>query len=37
VEQDIEKTVFWTAAIKSLEEPLNRLQAIVPRVLSVGE
>jgi oligoendopeptidase F len=30
---DIEKTDFWADAIKSLEEPLNRLQAILPKVL----
>ena len=30
---DIEKTDFWTAAIKSLEEPLKRLQTILPKIL----
>jgi oligoendopeptidase F len=30
---DIEKTDFWADAIKSLEEPLSRLQAILPKVL----
>jgi oligoendopeptidase F len=34
--KDIEKTVFWTDAIKSLEEPLNRLQTILPKVLPGG-
>jgi oligoendopeptidase F len=37
VGQDIEKTDFWTAAIKSLEEPLNRLQALLPKVLPASE
>jgi oligoendopeptidase F len=31
--KDIEKTDFWTDAIKSLEEPLKRLQTILPKVL----
>jgi oligoendopeptidase F len=31
--EDIEKPDFWTAAIMSLEEPLNRLQTILSRVL----
>jgi len=30
---DIEKADFWTEAIRSLEEPLNRLQALAPKVL----
>jgi oligoendopeptidase F len=33
VGEDIEKEDFWTEAIRSLEEPLNRLQALAPRVL----
>lgn len=37
VGQDIEKIDFWTAAIKSLEEPLNRLQALLPKVLPASE
>jgi oligoendopeptidase F len=37
VGQDIEKTAFWTAAIKSLEEPLDRLQALLPKVLPESE
>ena len=31
--KDIEETAFWTDAIKSLEEPFNRLQTILPKVL----
>src|SRR6185503_3863776 len=31
--QDIERADFWSAAIKSLEDPLNRLQKILPAVL----
>jgi oligoendopeptidase F len=30
---DIEKPDFWVEAIQSLEEPLNRLQALAPKVL----
>jgi oligoendopeptidase F len=30
---DIEKAAFWTEAIRSLEEPLNHLQALAPKVL----
>ena len=30
---DLEKPDFWAAAIKSLEEPLARLQMILPQVL----
>jgi oligoendopeptidase F len=37
VDQDIEKVDFWTAAIKSLEEPLDRLQALAPKVLPASE
>ena len=33
VGEDIGKADFWAAAIKSLEEPLTRLQTILPRVL----
>jgi oligoendopeptidase F len=33
VRKDIERTDFWADAIKSLEEPLNRLQTILPKVL----
>jgi oligoendopeptidase F len=31
--KDIEKSDFWTDAIKSLEDPLARLQTILPKVL----
>jgi hypothetical protein len=31
--EDIQKPDFWGAAIMSLEEPLNALQAILPAVL----
>ncbi|MGH7871114.1 MAG: M3 family metallopeptidase, partial [Candidatus Binatia bacterium] len=37
VGQDIEKTDFWTAAITSLEEPLDRLRALAPRILTCGD
>ena len=33
VGEDIEKAEFWVTAIKSLEEPLNRLQALLPKIL----
>ena len=33
---DMEKPDFWTEAIKSLEEPLNRLQTLLPNVLPAG-
>jgi oligoendopeptidase F len=33
VGKDIEKTDFWADAIKSLEDPLSRLQTILPKVL----
>jgi oligoendopeptidase F len=33
VGEDIEKPDFWAAAIKSLEEPLARLEALAPKVL----
>ncbi|MGH7855650.1 MAG: M3 family oligoendopeptidase [Candidatus Binatia bacterium] len=36
VGEDIEKADFWAAAIKSLEEPLKRLQTILPKVLPGG-
>ena len=32
VGRDIEKTEFWTEAIKSLEEPLSQLQALLPKL-----
>jgi oligoendopeptidase F len=32
VGKDIEETEFWVQAITSLEEPLNRLQTILPKV-----
>jgi len=35
--EDIEKPEFWAAAIKSLEEPLARLEALAPKVLSPSE
>ena len=31
--RDLEKPEFWTEAIKSLEEPLNRLETLLPQVL----
>ncbi len=34
--EDIEKPDFWAAAIKSLEEPLARLEALAPKVLSAS-
>jgi oligoendopeptidase F len=30
---DLEDPEFWSEAILSLEEPLNRLEAILPKVL----
>ncbi|MGH7797662.1 MAG: M3 family oligoendopeptidase [Candidatus Binatia bacterium] len=33
VGEDIEKTDFWAAAIRSLAEPLARLQTLLPQVL----
>ena len=33
VGEDIEQVTFWTEAIRSLEEPLTRLQALAPKVL----
>jgi oligoendopeptidase F len=30
---DLKKTEFWAAAIESLVEPLNRLEALLPKVL----
>jgi oligoendopeptidase F len=35
--KDIEKPDFWTDAIKSLEEPLARLQTILPKILPGNE
>jgi oligoendopeptidase F len=32
VGRDIEKAEFWSEAIRSLEEPLNQLQALLPKV-----
>jgi len=32
VGRDIEKTEFWSEAIRSLEEPLDRLQSLLPRI-----
>lgn len=37
VGDNIEKPDFWAAAIKSLEEPLARLDALAPKVLSPSE
>jgi len=34
VGQDIERPDFWTAAMKGLEEPLDRLQKILPAALA---
>jgi oligoendopeptidase F len=33
LEQDLEQPAFWNEAIRSLEEPLNRLEALLPEVL----
>jgi oligoendopeptidase F len=33
VGKNIEETEFWVQAITSLEEPLNRLQTLLPKVL----
>ncbi len=32
--QDLEKCEFWSEAIQSLEEPLSRLEALLPGVLA---
>jgi oligoendopeptidase F len=32
--RDIEKTEFWSEAIRSLEEPLSQLQALLPKVMT---
>ena len=34
VGRDIEKTEFWSEAIRSLEEPLEQLQAMLPKVMT---
>ena len=34
---DLEKSDFWVQAIRSLEEPLSRLEALSPRVLTAGD
>ena len=34
VGSDIEKTEFWSEAIRSLEEPLKQLQAMLPKVMT---
>jgi len=31
--RDLEQAEFWSAAIRSLEEPMNRLEALLPMVL----
>jgi oligoendopeptidase F len=31
--RDIEETEFWSEAIRSLEEPLKQLQALLPKVI----
>jgi oligoendopeptidase F len=36
VGQDIEKADFWTEAIRSLEDPLKRLQSILPNLAAIG-
>ena len=36
VGQDIEKPDFWTEAIRSLEDPLKRLQSILPNLAAIG-
>jgi oligoendopeptidase F len=32
--RDIEKTEFWSEAIRSLAEPLNQLQAMLPKIIT---
>jgi oligoendopeptidase F len=32
VDRDIEATEFWTEAIQSLEQPLNHLENLLPKV-----
>jgi oligoendopeptidase F len=32
--RDLEKPEFWSQAIRSLEEPLNQLEALLPKVLT---
>lgn len=36
VKHDIEQPEFWNSAIRSLEEPLQRLQALLPKVLAAA-
>jgi oligoendopeptidase F len=36
VGKNIEQTEFWVEAIRSLEEPLTRLQTILPKVLHIA-
>ena len=33
VGRDLENPDFWSGAIRSLEEPLNRLQSILPKAM----
>jgi len=35
VGEDLEKPAFWADAIKSLEQPLKRLQEILPNVTAI--
>jgi oligoendopeptidase F len=34
VRRDLERSDFWIEAIRTLEEPLQRLEALLPKVLS---
>jgi oligoendopeptidase F len=35
--RDIEKTEFWSEAIRSLEAPLSKLQALLPKVIALRQ
>jgi len=34
VGRDIEKTEFWSEAIRSVEEPLKQLQVLLPTIIA---
>ena len=34
--QDIEKAEFWSEAIRTLEEPLSKLQALLAKVITLN-
>ena len=36
LDSDLEQPGFWVQAIRSLEEPLARLEALAPRVMADG-